>query len=428
MRMDENGITWSEESTLRALARVSRAPGAPGASRREQALWRFCLATASPMSHDEREELVSFMRGLDEASWRQLLALAQIHGVAPLLFWRLAKADLLSAIPSAIASAFKETYTQTLINNRRMQSVFQAVVGELSAAGIGVMPLKGLVLAHRYYGDLALRPMTDMDVLVRQEDVARAASALRRLGYHAADGMGSPSGFYAMTSATVAYARPQSLSIEIHWELFGRQAYRLALPAAAVWARSEGLAIFEQSVRYLHPRDQIWYLSVHAAIEHRLQRLIWLVDIARCINALPADWDWDRFAHETVIAGVALPVVATLAYCRAFLGVTAPGSVLEYLDAAAETPRERATCEAAQSDLLSADWIRMAAASTHGPKELVIFLRGVLAPRRATLEALYGPDATRWRAIPGAYVRHALRVAGPTARALQMIATRSETI
>ena len=403
---------------LRAIARVSRSPAAPGMPRPEHALWSFGQLTRVP---EALQDIRSLTTRLDEAQWRQLLAQAQLHGMAPLVFWRLAHADLLAAIPAPIAAAFKGAYMQTLINNRRMQAVFQEVVGALGAADIPVMALKGLALARRYYPDVALRPMTDMDMLVRQEDVPRAIAALRRLGFRAADGMGSPSGFYSFTSAVVAYARPRSLSIEMHWELFGRTVYRQSLPAAQVWDRALEITIFDQSVRYLRPRDELWYLCIHAAVEHRLERLIWLVDIAELVDALPADWDWQRFTQETVAAGVALPVAAALAYCCAYLRLSAPTDALARLCEAADAPAEQATCAAAQADLLSAEWIQMAAASVRSPMERAIFLRGVLAPRRATLDVLYGDAAARWHALPYTYLRHWRRTAAPTLHALRSV-------
>ncbi len=414
--MDQSDTPPPSALAMRAIARVSRSPEAGGMPRPERALWSFGQLTRAP---EALEDIRNLTRRLDEAQWRQLLAQAQIHGMAPLVFWRLAQADLLTAIPAPIAAAFKDEYLQTLINNRRMQTVFREVVSALGAEDIRVMALKGLALARRYYHDVALRPMTDMDLLVRQADVPRAVATLRRLGYRAADGMGSPFGFYSLTSAVVVYARPRSLSIELHWELFGRTVYRRSLPAAAVWTRALEISIFDQSVRYLHPRDELWYLCIHAAIEHRLERLIWLVDIAELVESLPSDWDWQRFTQETVAARVALPVAAALAYCCAYLRLSAPTDALERLYEAADAPEERATCEAAQADLLSAEWIQMAAASVHRPTERAIFLRGVLAPRRATLDVLYGHAAARWRALPYTYLRHWRRTARPTLRALR---------
>jgi hypothetical protein len=414
--MDHGETLRPSELALRAIARVSRSPEARGMPRPERALWSFGRRNLSPGALEEIRGLTSH---LDEAQWRQLLALARFHGMAPLVFWQLATDDLLSAIPAPIAAACKDEYLQTLINNRRMQTIFQEVVSALGAEGIRVMALKGLALARRYYGEVALRPMTDMDLLVRREDVLRATATLRRLGYRADNGMGSPFGFYSFTSAVVAYARPGSLSIEMHWELFGRHAYRPSLPAAEVWNRALVINIFDQSVRYLHPRDELWYLCVHAAIEHRLERLIWLVDIAELVDSLPADWDWQRFIEETRAAGVALPVAAALAYCCAHLRLSAPADALERLYETADTPAEQATCAAAQADLLSGEWIQMAAAPVRRATERAIFLRGVLAPHRSTLGALYGHDAARWHALPYTYLRHWRRTARPTLRALR---------
>ncbi|HZC05977.1 MAG TPA: nucleotidyltransferase family protein [Ktedonobacterales bacterium] len=428
--MDQIETASPSTVALQAIARLTRSSEARDLPRLLQALWSIG-SVGSPEDHTPLDEAalgVSFLPDrLNEADWRQLLALAQVHGMAPLVFWRLANAGLLATVPAPIVAAFKDEYLQTLINNRRMQTVFREVVAALGAAGVAVMPLKGLALAHRYYENLALRPMTDMDLLVRREDVSRAASTLRGLGFSAADGMGTPSGFYSMTSAVVVYARPRSLTIEIHWELFGRHAYRPSLPAAVAWARAQRISLFEQQVRYLQARDELWYLCIHAAVEHRLERLIWLVDIARLVVSLPPDWDWQVFARETAAAGVALPVAAALGYGYAYLRLPLPVEVLERLNEAADAPTERATCAAAQTDLMSAEWIQMAATSAHSVKEKAIVLRGVLAPRRATLSALYGHDAERLRDLPRAYARHWRRTVAPTIRALSSQGATPET-
>jgi hypothetical protein len=413
--MDDYGTFPPSESARRAIARVLGSSEPSDMPRPERVLWAFCQRTLSVAA---RDDLADLPYRLDEAMWLHLLALAQMHGVAPLAFRHLAQADLLGSIPDPVAGALKEAYLQTLINNRRMQTVFKEVVGALRAEGISVMPIKGLAVAHRYYGDIALRPMTDMDLLVSRQDVPRVVSVLRGLHFNATDGMGSPSGFYALTSAVVVFSRPRSLSIEVHWELCGRHAYRPSLPAAAAWDRAVETTLFDQPVRSLHQRDEIWYLCVHAAIEHRLERLIWLVDIAEIASSLPADWDWRQFARETCDVGLALPVAAALAYCCSYLHTAVPTDALDVLYAAAGAPSEQKRLAAARADLLTADWIRDAALSVRGPKETAIFVRGVLAPRLATLVTLYGRDAARWHALPGTYVRHMWRTAAPTLRVL----------
>jgi len=51
------------------------------------------------------------------------------------------------------------------------------------AAGIDVLVLKGAALAHLVYPQPVLRPMRDIDILVRAEDVYRAYARLPEIGF-----------------------------------------------------------------------------------------------------------------------------------------------------------------------------------------------------------------------------------------------------
>ena len=57
------------------------------------------------------------------------------------------------------------------------------VLDILHAAGVAALPLKGPVLAAALYPDSALRPFSDLDILVRRPQVPAALQALARNGY-----------------------------------------------------------------------------------------------------------------------------------------------------------------------------------------------------------------------------------------------------
>ena len=50
--------------------------------------------------------------------------------------------------------------------------------------GIDYLALKGAALMPHLYGQAYLRPMRDMDLLLRRSDLSRAADALRSIGFH----------------------------------------------------------------------------------------------------------------------------------------------------------------------------------------------------------------------------------------------------
>ena len=92
----------------------------------------------------------------------------------------------------------------------------------------------------------------------------------------------------------------------------------------------------------MHPYDEMLYLCLHLAAQHRFDRLIWLVDISQLLIKLPSDWNWDRFTREIIARGGATPVALALERAHAQLGAEIPMDVLQRLNVASKSARERA--------------------------------------------------------------------------------------
>ena len=60
---------------------------------------------------------------------------------------------------------------------------FRQVVNVTRAGGVDVLPVKGIVLAHTLYDRVEERPMVDVDLRVRRQDLKRLASILRSAGW-----------------------------------------------------------------------------------------------------------------------------------------------------------------------------------------------------------------------------------------------------
>jgi hypothetical protein len=150
---------------------------------------------------------------------------------------------------------------------------------------------------------------------------------------------------------------------------------------------------------------------VHSAAQHEQSRLIWSIDIAELVRALPADWDWPEFVRETIAAGLATPVAAALAYCHKTIALPLSPSVLDALVRASSSPDEQAAWRASRARLLDADWIPAHRKVLRSPVDWLVFLRGVLAPGSPTLAHLYGPGAALLPHRLITYARHARRCA-----------------
>lgn len=91
-----------------------------------------------------------------------------------------------STLPAPVSDFLLAEISFSGARARRLQETLESVVLALRAAGVEVVALKGAVLASFHYPDPALRPMGDLDLLLKDpRDLARATEALGGAGWRA---------------------------------------------------------------------------------------------------------------------------------------------------------------------------------------------------------------------------------------------------
>jgi putative nucleotidyltransferase-like protein len=381
------------EATWRALAaRVAdgrgpwRLPG-ESLSRPEQLV---ALAARTQLSEDEAAALRTLGEALRETEWEAVRALADDGYLTSLVYAQVAAVGLLPTLPPTIHAAFSDHYRATLLANLRIRTATERLLNQLAAAGIAAVPLKGVVLAERVYGNIAWRYIRDIDLLAPQEDVGQVSALLQASGYIAEGKHDHAHAFGAITGAEAKYERSDAPMIELHWGLSKRPSYRMGLPFKDVWARTVSATWRGRSIRLLAPHDELRFLAVHCTADHRASQLNWLVDIAELLRNAPAGWRWDAFVAETIAAGQATPVGLALAQCRAALGLaemTVPDDALTELLRAALSPRERAAWRSCWADYLSRRWITAHLREIPSWNDRARFTIGTLG--RLTLRTVY---------------------------------------
>jgi putative nucleotidyltransferase-like protein len=287
---------------------------------------------------------------LTHAEWERVADLALPHRMGPLVFHHTAHAGLLAVIPEATKEVLKAAYCSSLVVNRTLHIALDKILVAFAAQGIETIPLKGVMLAERYYPALALRPASDIDLLVRPDDVPAAMRALAALGYLPRAGSESLTGKHALRFLELQLSQPNGPSIELHTTLARIPSYRGSLPLTKIWDRSRVEQVGGQRVLCLALQDELRYLSLHYAAQHRDARLFWLVDIVQVVKALPRAWSWNAFVIETTQCGLAMPVAKTLQDATNALGLDLPDDVLARLWTAASAASERTAWKLASAE------------------------------------------------------------------------------
>ena len=102
------------------------------------------------------------------------------------------------------------------------------VIQALNQAGVAVILLKGADLRLRVYGDPAVRPMTDLDLLISPAQLRQGLAALARLGYSPASSNRDPKpGFREQFGHEITLEPPAGgrLLVDLHWEIRGQACY-----------------------------------------------------------------------------------------------------------------------------------------------------------------------------------------------------------
>lgn len=123
------------------------------------------------------EQLTRQLR--DFTAWEALPSQAELHGMGPLLWHHLRGAD----IPESTRRSLRGLYLRDRALNQVHTKTLLGLLDLLGQAGIRPLVLKGLALAWQAYPDPALRPVSDIDLLLEKDDLLSALNLLERAGY-----------------------------------------------------------------------------------------------------------------------------------------------------------------------------------------------------------------------------------------------------
>jgi hypothetical protein len=241
--------------------------------------------------------------GSPAAGWPAVAAVAEAEGLAPALAFGLARRPD-AAVPPAVSARLTARFTAARARHVVMSRHLGVLLRALAGAGIPVIPLKGEYLADAVYPHPALRPMSDIDVLVRRGDRLRVDDMLRGLGYRRGTDAHSWAFDLAYDGATF-YDGPGGARVDVHWRLLNDPRYAWNhREAEAVWDRAVPVTLAGGPALALEVEDLVLSLATHLAVHHGLSGLVWYWDLALVVTRWPSALDGDRLLARAERWGV----------------------------------------------------------------------------------------------------------------------------
>ena len=239
-------------------------------------LLRFCCAICGADGDMARRLCDDRKEGID---WSALVAVATEFRLG-LLLHRAAQSHLVGIVPPAALQALRKVYDENQARSLAMTAELRRVMDRLAAQQIPAIAFKGPVFGAQLHGDVALRAYADLDVLVRERDVAAVTRVMLDDGYRAGMDL----------SWEVSFERGDGTSVDLHWSI-AEKIHQFPLTADELLARRSAVTLVAGApVPTLGVQDTLLTICFNALTED-WQRFDRIADVAALVRG-NADIDW----------------------------------------------------------------------------------------------------------------------------------------
>ncbi len=273
------------------------------------------------LGQDSDSIVASKLERLSISDWNGVIDQSKWHSVTPLLYHLVRKLGLYEIIPSVAAERLREIYLRSAGRSIRQFYELSIVLNVLNSNSIPVIVLKGAHLAEIVYDNIALRPMYDLDIMVKKADLQRVEEELLKLGYDAhRDNIRKHEGHYH----SVFVSSCGGSNVEVHWHIH-RPSSLYNIDVNGLWERARPVEFSGESALVLSYEDSLLYQCVHTC-KHLflLAGMLFLNDISKTIIYYRDRMDWDKVIDLSHKWNVSNSVYLALLLAKELLAAEVP--------------------------------------------------------------------------------------------------------
>ena len=284
-------------------------------------------------------------------AWDAVLFFAELHSVAPLLHYHLRHFDGLGLIPPEALRRLLQLSHRAGYQNRHFSQALRELLEVFAEVGIPVIVLKGLSLVELIYGNLSLRPLIDLNILIPSEKLEASENLLLRMGY--ADSIPHPlQNFYRWLKFHVHLVRSGDFEVRLllQWDVEdGPRIHAIYLPH--LWEEAQPARLSGCDALIPSAHDLVLYLCLqpnkHGYInvpalhvedlagfvfaEWSNNRLIRFTDIYEAIKHHEGTINWEVLIERARASGIEGSVYTSFHWVTKLLGPAIEPWVLDAL-------------------------------------------------------------------------------------------------
>jgi len=261
----------------------------------------------------------------------KFLALAIRHRVEPLVRHNL-KLHETGVFPDKILEALTTRVRNNAIKALRAMRINVQLARLMREHGIPYLPLKGVTVAHRYYGSINLRHANDLDCWIPEQSLDEVRALLTGLGcrsdpencFDEVEKRGKHHcNFLRQHQHHDVMSHPDGVALEVHWRITSNS-NGMRHDHADMFATGESVFIGGGPIVMIEPEAQLLYLCDHGGA-HGWYRLKWLADLPQVLES--REWDWPKVLDKAKQAKSLPTLLLGLKLAQQLFGWDIPESV-----------------------------------------------------------------------------------------------------
>ena len=262
-------------------------------------------------------------------SWNSWIASTNIDNVdqASYRLFPLVYQNLINLEPpeSEVLIKLKNACRFHWAHTRHIFTSAKSLFEDLEKNGISILLLKGAPLALKYYNNVVDRPMSDIDLMVRPEQIATTIEILERNGFKLTSKMYDDTFLWIHA---VNLKNKKGLQLDLHTSLFWIT--KNAETQNRFWKRSVPIQFEGTELATLSDTDHLYHTFIHGLNYNPVSPMRWVTDAFMIINKSAIDWsilvENAKYDHQN------LRVLIALSYLSEHFIPSLPVAVLKELE------------------------------------------------------------------------------------------------
>ena len=292
---------------------------------------RLVLFVAQWIVNDYRQPEIERILARGSVNWEDFNVMLEHHELSSFAYTCLKRHS--SFIPDREIELLKKKHYIVIASLARLEKEFLEIADIFCTQGVDIVPIKGtsFLIDSMYGAKTGLRPMADIDVLVKRDNFTLAEKLAETLGYHKVL-CGLKESYWREKNYHAIFSKMKNDAVfsvlEIHWFLdYPRKILLLPL----LWERIKRLKTGDREITLLSPEDTLFSLALHLRRFGNVLSLKSACDFA-CLLTKYKDLDWDYILREAKNGQMCASLYFRLIQANILFDIRVPNSILNGLN------------------------------------------------------------------------------------------------